>query len=178
MRRSRLGALALLVACAPGAAPPPDAALPSASPAPFETPSPEPLPGDAVRVVRVVDGDTIVVALGGRDVRVRLIGVDTPETKHPSVGVQCFGPEASRYLENLVEGKRVRLVYDVDRLDRYGRTLAYVYLGRAFVNLELVRRGYATILTIPPNVAHADEFLAAQRDARGAGRGLWRACVG
>lgn len=133
-------------------------------------------PGDAAAVERVVDGDTIVVT-GGE--RVRLIGVDTPETKDPRKAVQCFGKEASAHTEALLPpGTAVRLVYDVERRDRYRRTLAYVYreTDGLFVNADLVASGYAQILTIPPNVAHADDFRALQAEARDAGRGLWSAC--
>jgi micrococcal nuclease len=127
-------------------------------------------------VERVVDGDTLVVA-GGH--RVRLIGVDTPETKDPRKPVQCFGQEASAYVSSLLrEGEGVRLVGDVEERDVYGRTLAYVYrlADGLFVNAALVREGYAQALTIPPNVAHTDELVALARDARERGRGLWSAC--
>lgn len=145
----------------------------SDQPLPSSTPASVPS-GDAATVTRVIDGDTIDVELRGRTVRVRIIGVDTPETKDPRRGVQCYGREASAFTTKLLLGKRVVLVYDLERLDRYGRTLAYVYLIDAtFVNLELVRLGYAQTLTIPPNVAHADEFTGAQRSARAAGLGLW-----
>jgi micrococcal nuclease len=92
--------------------------------------------------------------------------------------VQCFAKAASHFNERLVGGQRVRLRYDAERRDRYGRLLAYVYRARdgLFVNAELVRRGYAVTLTIPPNVAHADEFAKLARRARELGRGLWRAC--
>jgi micrococcal nuclease len=131
------------------------------------------------RVVRVVDGDTIAVRLDGRQERVRYIGVDTPETKKPGSPVECYGKRASAENERLVEGEQVRLVADAEARDRYGRMLAYVYRvddGR-FVNAELVRGGFAQPLTIPPNVAHADEFAALARAARRQGRGLWGACA-
>ncbi|HWC11686.1 MAG TPA: thermonuclease family protein, partial [Acidimicrobiales bacterium] len=133
-------------------------------------------PGLDTTVERVVDGDTLVVS-GGH--RVRLIGVDTPETKDPRKPVQCFGREASAYVSSLLEGGAgVRLVGDVEDRDAYGRTLAYVYRlpDGLFVNAELVREGYAQPLTIPPNVAHAEEFLSLARDARERGRGLWSSC--
>jgi micrococcal nuclease len=130
------------------------------------------------RVVRVVDGDTIRVNLGGSEERVRYIGVDTPETVKPGTPVQCFGKAASAYNKRLLAGHSVRLVFDAERRDRYGRLLAYVYRqpDGLFVNADLVRRGYAQPLTIPPNVRHAPEFRALARSARHAGRGLWRAC--
>jgi micrococcal nuclease len=129
----------------------------------------------AGRVVRVVDGDTIHVALGGRRERVRYIGVDTPEVTGRD---ECFGQAATAFNRRLVAGARVRLRTDAERRDRYGRLLAYVHLaadGR-FVNAEIVRRGYARPLAIAPNVRHARRFAALAREARRAQRGLWRAC--
>jgi micrococcal nuclease len=127
-------------------------------------------------VTRVVDGDTIHVFTGGRDEAVRYIGVDTPESVKPGTPVQCFAKAASAENERLVAGKRVRLVYDAERRDRYGRLLAYVYRDSLFVNAELVRAGYARTLTIPPNVRFAGRFAALARGARERGRGLWRQC--
>ena len=92
----------------------------------------------------------------------------------------CFGHEASRFTASLLPGGTVvRLVGDAEPDDQYGRLLAYVYrrADGLFVNAELVRRGYAAVLTIPPNVAHTDEFVALAADARRAGRGLWSACA-
>ena len=140
---------------------------------------PEGMPvGDDTTVVSVTDGDTIVVAGG---TRVRLIGIDTPETRDPRKPVQCYGKEASAHARALMSvGSGVRLVYDVEHFDRYDRTLAYVYRlsDGAFVNASLVRDGYAQSYTYPPNVRHADEFVALAREAREAGRGLWSACSG
>ena len=127
-------------------------------------------------VTRVVDGDTIHVMTGGRDEAVRYIGVDTPESVKPGTPVQCFAKAASAENERLVEGRRVRLVYDAERRDRYGRLLAYVYRGGMLVNAQLVRAGYARTLTIPPNVRFADRFAALAREARQHRRGLWRSC--
>ena len=134
---------------------------------------------DAVTVARVVDGDTVVLRLGGHDEHVRLIGIDTPETVDPRKPVQCFGKEASNRTKALLpEGTEVRLERDVEARDRYGRLLAYVFRvdDGTFVNLALAEEGYALSLTIPPNVAYADRFAAAVADARRAGRGLWGAC--
>jgi micrococcal nuclease len=130
--------------------------------------------------VRVVDGDTIRVALPGGEEPVRYIGVDTPESVKPGTPVQCFAKRASAFNARLVEGERVRLVRDVEERDRYGRRLAYVYRDGdgLFVNAELVKRGYATVLTIPPNVAHAGEFKLLAARARLSGRGLWSRCAG
>ena len=146
-------------------------ALPTASAADGSLPA-----GVDVTVARVVDGDTIEVA-GGE--RVRLIGVDTPETKDPKRPVGCFGKEASAFTASLLPaGTHVRLVGDAEQRDRYGRLLAYVYrrTDGLFVNAELLRRGFGQLLTIPPNVAHTDEFAAIARQAREGGQGLWAAC--
>lgn len=127
-------------------------------------------------MVRVVDGDTVIVR-GGHFVR--LIGIDTPETKDPRRPVQCFGPQAAAFLESLLpRGTGVRLVGDTEARDAYDRTLAYAYRlpDGLFVNAELVRQGYAQVLTIPPNVAHTDELVALAAEARNDGRGLWSAC--
>src|SRR3954469_4520379 len=129
-------------------------------------------------VTRVVDGDTIHVAMGGRDETVRYIGIDTPESVKPGTPVECFAKAASAANHRLVDGRHVRLDYDAEQRDRYGRLLAYVYRrdDGAFVNAALVRDGYARTLTIPPNVRFADRFSDLARDARERGAGLWRAC--
>lgn len=140
--------------------------------------APPDAPG-TTRVVRVIDGDTIVVRADGRDERVRLIGVDTPETKHPTKPVQCFGQEASAFTTSLLpRGTPVRLEQDAEPRDDYGRLLAYVSRvdDGVSVNAELVRRGFARPLTIPPNVAHAEEYRALAARARDTGQGLWQAC--
>ncbi len=132
--------------------------------------------GDDATIERVVDGDTVVLT---DDTRVRLIGVDTPETVHPSKPVECFGREASAFMSDLLPpGTDVRLVYDVERTDRYDRTLAYVYRldDGLFVNAELLAQGYAQIATYPPNVAHVDEYRELQTQARDKQRGLWNVC--
>lgn len=129
-------------------------------------------------MVRVVDGDTIQVQVGGTRERVRYIGVDTPESVKPGSPVECHGKAAARENQRLVAGERVRLVRDVEARDRYGRLLAYVYRERddRFLNAALVRGGFARPLTIPPNVRHADDFVRLAREARRSRRGLWRAC--
>ena len=130
-------------------------------------------------VTRVVDGDTVRVRIGDRPETVRYIGMDTPETVKPRTPVQCFGPAASAANRRLVAGERVRLRLDAEARDRYGRLLAYVYRLRdgLFVNGALVRDGFATILTIPPNVAHRRALGALERRARAERRGLWGACT-
>ena len=137
-------------------------------------------PGQAT-VIKVVDGDTIRAQLGSTNESVRFIGIDTPET-HGRGGLrECFGQEATKRLQTLLpEGAAVTIVRDVEARDRYGRLLAYVYRASdgLFVNLAMARDGYAVSLTIPPNVAHADEFAAAAGDARRAERGLWAECGG
>lgn len=145
-------------------------------------------PGKATaRVTRVVDGDTFEARIGGRVEDVRLIGVDTPETVKPGTPVQCFGPQASHFTHHLLDGRRVRLVFGVERRDVYGRLLAYVHLlpaggsnagerRSAFVNAVLVRRGLARSLTIPPNDRLAPLFRRLEMRAARSGRGLWSAC--
>ncbi|MBI4270359.1 MAG: thermonuclease family protein [Candidatus Rokubacteria bacterium] len=126
-------------------------------------------------VVRVVDGDTIHVRLGERVEKVRYIGVNTPELHHPTRGEEPGGREAADVNRRLVAGQRVQLELDVQARDRYGRLLAYVWVGSVMVNAELVRLGYAQVMTIPPNVRHQQRFVALAREAREAGRGLWGA---
>jgi micrococcal nuclease len=144
-----------------------------------ETENPRPTPelerdlpsGDDAAVVRIVDGDTLVV---DDDERVRLIGIDAPEVRQG----ECYANEASRHLEQLLPpGTAVRLAYDAERHDRYGRTLAYVYRQEdgLHANLAMARDGFALQLTIPPNVAHADEMSEAVAEARAGARGLWGA---
>lgn len=135
--------------------------------------------GPEATVVRVVDGDTILVRLAGGGVeRVRYIGIDTPESVKPGTPVQCFAKAAAAANRRLVAGRRVRLERDVEARDRYGRLLAYVRRlpDGLFVNAELVRRGYAVTLTIPPNVRFAARLASLARAARAAGSGLWSAC--
>jgi micrococcal nuclease len=125
-------------------------------------------------VDRVIDGDTIGLQNGDR---VRYIGIDTPEVVDPRKPVQCFGVEAARRNKELVEGKSVRLEKDVSDRDKYGRLLRYVYLqDGTFVNLELIKEGYAAASIFPPDVKYADVFNAAEKEARGLKRGLWNSC--
>lgn len=128
----------------------------------------------AAKVVRVIDGDTVEVSFDNREETVRLIGIDTPETVHPTVGVEPFGPEASGFTKQKLEGKTVYLELDVQERDQYGRLLAYVWLadGTLFNEL-LVSEGYATVSTYPPNVRYEHRSLAAQQAARTAGKGMW-----
>lgn len=130
-----------------------------------------------MRVVRkVVDGDTLwVSAKNGQQEKIRLIGIDAHEVRDTPVKKAGFyGKEASAYLRKQVQGKKVRLEYDVRRYDRYRRTLAYIYLeDGTFINAEMVRRGYAVVLTVSPNVKYADKFILYQQEARKNSRGLW-----
>jgi micrococcal nuclease len=129
-------------------------------------------------VLRVVDGDTIEVSLDGTEEDVRYIGVDTPESVTPGEPVECFGRRASEANADLVEGRTVRLVFDRELRDDYGRLLAYVHVGEVFVNAELVERGYARTLEISPNTARASLLDRLEQEAGRAGRGLWAACEG
>lgn len=130
----------------------------------------------AAQVIRVVDGDTAVVMIAGREERLRYIGIDTPESVKPGTPVECFGKEAARRNEQLTGGREVRLEIGREPRDRYGRLLAYVRLGNLMVNAELVRGGYARSLTIPPNDRYASTFKRLERQAETAGAGLWGRC--
>jgi micrococcal nuclease len=126
------------------------------------------------QVVSVVDGDTIKVRMGDRVETVRYIGMNAPELHHPEKGEEPGGREATEANRKLVEGQTVRLELDVQERDRYGRLLAYVYLGDMMVNAEMVAQGYGQAMTIPPNVRHQELFLKLQREARLLQIGLWR----
>lgn len=136
-------------------------------------------PTETAQVVDVVDGDTIKVNLGGMILTVRYIGMNTPETVAPGRPVEWMGPEASAANKALVADRTVTLERDVSETDRYGRLLRYVWLhpasGWLMVGLELVRRGFANAATYPPDVRYQELMLAAERQARDAGRGLWSA---
>lgn len=139
---------------------------------------PDPSTNGAATVIRVVDGDTLVVDLNGQEERVRLIGVDTPETVHPSMPVECFGPEASSRLEDLTPpGATLRLERDEELRDHYGRILAYAHTSEGtFVNRQLVEEGYGEAMEIPPNTALTRTMREAETRARSVGAGLWTAC--
>jgi micrococcal nuclease len=128
---------------------------------------------DDCAVVHVVDGDTIHVQCGARVEKVRYIGIDAPEIHHPTWGAEPGGREAAALNRRLVGGRHVRLELDVRARDQYGRLLAFVWAGDLMVNAELVRLGYAQVMTVPPNVRYQALFLKLQREARAAGRGLW-----
>lgn len=129
------------------------------------------------RVKKVVDGDTFWIDDGSqKGLKVRLIGVDAPESRNSGTKeIAFFGKEASEYLKALIAGKKVRLEFDVGHFDQYGRTLAYVYTeDGTFVNANLVKNGYATVMTVPPNVRYAETFLKLERKARKNSKGLWK----
>lgn len=139
-----------------------------------------------ILIKRVIDGDTLQLETGER---VRLIGIDTPEmhesdklhrdsqrTKQDVSTIQGLGRRAYEFTRKLAEGRRVSLEFDVEKYDKYGRLLAYVYLKTdgTFVNAEIIKQGYASIMTIPPNVKYADLFLKLYQEARKYKRGLWK----
>jgi len=129
----------------------------------------------------VVDGDTVDVLIDGREERIRLIGIDTPETKRPDTDIQCYGPEATAFTESLLPvGTPVRIERDTVNRDDFGRLLGYVYRADdgIFVNYELVRQGFAQPLSIEPNTTYRDLFVGAARAAEEADVGLWSACGG
>lgn len=128
--------------------------------------------GQAVFVRRVVDGDTLLLENGAR---VRLLGVDTPETKHPERGVEPYGIEAYEKTRGLVEQRDVTLLFDRERRDQYGRLLAYVELADgSLLNMELVRAGYSrALVTFPLATRYKKLLLAAEEEAKGSGLGIW-----
>ncbi|HEY7204824.1 MAG TPA: thermonuclease family protein [Methylomirabilota bacterium] len=162
-----LALAAVLAGAAPSYAPP---VVPTAAPAALDS-----LTG---RVVRTVDGDTIHVRLASGVEKVRYIGIDTPEVHHPTRGEEPGGRAATEVNRRLVGNRAVRLEPDVQARDRYGRLLAYVWVKgpdgvEIMVNAELVRLGYAAVLTVPPNVRHAELFRKLAAEAREQHRGLW-----
>jgi micrococcal nuclease len=133
-------------------------------------------PRSEATVTRVLDGDTIHVDLDGTETTIRIIGIDTPEKDGPYTEEECFGREATRYTERALGGRDVELEFDVERTDRYDRTLAYVWLDGGLFDERILREGYAVLLTVPPNVKYVDRLTEAQHDGRYAGAGLWGAC--
>ncbi len=155
---------------------------PSSAPQPIATASAQPevvgVEGEKVLVTRVIDGDTIEIE--GK-IRVRYLGVDTPETVDPRKSVECFGKQAKAENKKLVEGKFIVLEKDITDKDKYRRLLRYVFIDTAdgellFVNDYLIRSGFAKLLTIPPDVKYANQLLEAQKQARLEKRGLWKTC--
>lgn len=130
----------------------------------------------SAKVVGVTDGDTIRVGVGGAETPVRLIGIDTPETEGPYTDDECFGEQAARFATEFLEGREVELELDVERADRFDRTLAYVWLEGQLFNERMLLEGYAVVATFPPNVRYVDRFVEAARDARNRSAGLWGVC--
>ena len=157
-----LGLVALACRASPGAT---GSLGPSGSPA-----------GPLVPVTKVTDGDTIHVEYRGRDERVRLIGVDTPEVDWYGGTAQCFGSQAGLYTRSRLDGTSVRLGFDVNLRDRYDRMLAYVWTGSELFNLTLVRKGYARADPVAPDTRLAPLFAEAEAQARSVGAGLWSSC--
>ena len=130
-------------------------------------------------VVRIIDGDTLVANVGGRETTIRLLNVDTPETKDPNQAPECLGPEATDFLSGrLPVGSKIELKYDQDHTDRYGRTLAAVYQSGSLVNAEIARMGLGVAVVFEPNRKYYDEVLVAQKAAADAKVGLYNAQVG
>ena len=136
---------------------------------------------EAFFVTKVIDGDTIVLENGQK---VRYIGIDTPELHHPKKEVECFSRQAFEENKKLVLGKKVFLQKDISEKDKYNRLLRYVFLDEkmssdeaSFVNLYLVKNGFAYAATFPPDVKYADLFLTAQKEARQKNLGLWQKCL-
>jgi micrococcal nuclease len=135
--------------------------------------TPDGTPLISATVTNVVDGDTIDVEIDGQEERVRLLLIDTPETKHPSKPVQPFGPEASEYTKTTLLGKNVGLEKDVSERDRYGRVLAYIWLDGQMHNEALIERGLARVAIFPPDIKHVDHFRDIQATAQQEGVGIW-----
>lgn len=124
--------------------------------------------------MNVVDGDTMDIQFeNGKEERVRLVLVDTPETKHPTKPVQPFGPEASAFTKEMLAGKNVQVELDVQERDQYGRILAYVYIDGKMFNELLLEKGLARVAVFPPNTRYVDEFYAIQKKAQEAKLGIW-----
>lgn len=157
-----------------------DATLPVNPATPATVPDRTELEPNAT-VERVVDGDTIVADIDGERERVRLLGIDTPESVAENRPDQCFGAESSDYLKQLLpEGTAITLILDEEARDQYDRLLAYVVRSsdELFVNLDLLEQGYAGVLIYSPNNHYESLFRDAERAASDAGTGLWGACGG
>lgn len=128
------------------------------------------------KVMRVKDGDTYVVDIDGKSQTVRILGIDTPESVKPHTPIRCFGKRASHVSARRLTGKTVTLTYDVERKDKYGRTLAYVELGGKDYGAWMLRHGYARTLSIKPNTNRAGEYSGLEETAQRKNKGLWGAC--
>lgn len=130
-------------------------------------------------VIRVIDGDTLVARVSGQETTIRLLNVDTPETKDPNEPVECLGPEASRFLEDrLPPGTKIDLQYDIDRTDQYGRTLAAVYESGSLINAEIAAHGFGLAVLFEPNRRFYEEVKLAEASARTEGEGLFDPAMG
>ncbi len=141
--------------------------------------TPKPMPTGEAVVLKVVDGDTVIVSIDGKEENVRLLGINTPETVKQNWPIECYGPEASQLTKTLLPpGTAVRLERDIEARDAYNRLLAYIYRtdDGLFINLELLRQGDAREMAFKPNTAHATDFHEAAKQAEAAGRGLWSHC--
>lgn len=130
---------------------------------------------DSYEVISVTDGDTFKINYNGKETKVRLIGVDTPESVHPDISKNTeYGKEASNYTKSLIENKTVKLEFDVSQTDKYGRLLAYVYLENGeMLNEKLLEEGYAQVATYAPNVKYVEKFEQLQKQARENKVGFW-----
>lgn len=128
-----------------------------------------------VKVLEVIDGDTIVVNLNGKKEKVRFVLVDTPETKHPTKPVQPFGPEASAFTKKQLSGQTIDLEFDVQERDKYGRVLAYIWKGNELFNVTLLEKGFARVAVFPPNTRYMDQFKEVEKIAKEKKQGLWSA---
>ena len=137
------------------------------------------LPLHEAKVTRVIDGDTVEIMMSGKKESIRLIGVYTPETKHPTKGVQPYGPEASAFTKKNIEGKQVWIEFDVQERDKYQRLLGYLWANQDTINktkmfnYRLVSKGVAQLATFSPNVRYVDLFKAGQAEALENNLGLW-----
>lgn len=128
---------------------------------------------EKVKVIRVIDGDTIVIE---GDIKVRYIGINTPETVDQRTKIQCFGKEASMKNKELVDGKEIEMEKDISEIDKYGRLLRYVYVDGIMVNKLLVDEGFANVDTVPPDIKYKDIFVEAEKKAKLENKGLWLEC--
>ncbi len=155
-----------------------DQIIPSSTPVAIIEPATSSTVREQAFIKRVIDGDTIELTDGRK---LRYIGINAPESVDPRRPIACFGKEAYEYNKKLVEGKEVEIEKDVSDTDKYGRLLRYVYVGetgeeKIFINEKLVRDGYASVSTYPPDIKFQKLFLEAEKAAREAKRGLWDKC--
>ena len=147
--------------------------LPKNSLIPTDISATTPYEKQKVKVVRIIDGDTIEIE--GK-IKVRYIGVNTPEFHDPKKPIECFGQAAADENKKLVEGREIFIQKDISEVDKYKRLLRYVWVGGTFVNDYLVRQGFAQVSTFPPDVKYQQQFLEAQTEAKENNRGLWKGC--